>query len=74
MLEKDGEDQLGRPFEKWDVLHRVIEEEEYPAYTIGHILRRNCLIDGKVDESMYVTGRRQIRRKQLLDDLKCIRN
>jgi hypothetical protein len=27
-----------------------------------------------VDESMYVTGRRQIRRKQLLDDLKCIRN
>jgi hypothetical protein len=40
---------------------------------IGHILRRNCLlkyiIEGKI-QRIEVTGRRGIRRKQLLDDLK----
>jgi hypothetical protein len=37
-------------------------------------LRRNCLlkhvIEGKIDEKIKVTGRRERRRMQLLDDLK----
>jgi len=33
---------------------------------IGHIWRRNCLLEGKID----VAGRRGRKRKQLLDDLK----
>ena len=41
---------------------------------MGHILLRNCLrkhiIEGKMKGRIEVTGRRGIRRKQLLDDLK----
>lgn len=37
---------------------------------IGHILRGNCVIEGKVEERIKVTGRRGKRRKQLLDGLK----
>ena len=41
---------------------------------IGHILRRNCLskhiIEGKIEEGIEMTGRRQRKRKQLLNDLK----
>jgi len=41
---------------------------------IGHILRRNCLlqqvIEGKIKGRIEVTGRRRGRRKKLLDDLK----
>ena len=41
---------------------------------IGHILPRNCLltqdIEGKIEGSVDVTGKRGRRRKQLLDDLK----
>jgi hypothetical protein len=44
------------------------------ANWIGHILRRNCLlkqvIEGKLEGRIEMTGRRGIRRKQLLDDLK----
>jgi len=44
------------------------------ANWIGHILRRNCLlqriIEGKVKEGIEVTRRRGRRRKKLLDDLK----
>jgi hypothetical protein len=44
------------------------------AIRIGHILRRNCLlkhvIEGRVEGRIEVTGRRERRRKQLLDDLK----
>jgi hypothetical protein len=40
----------------------------------GHTLHTNCLlkhvIEGNIEGSIYVTGRRGIRRKQLLDDLK----
>jgi hypothetical protein len=42
--------------------------------TTGHILRRNCLllqvIEGKIKGEIEVTGRRGIRRRKLLDDLK----
>ena len=44
------------------------------ASSVGHILRRNCLlrpiIEGNADRGVEVTGRRVKRRKQLLDDLK----
>jgi len=40
---------------------------------IGHILRRNCLlqwvIEGKIKGGIEVTGRRGRRRRKLLDDL-----
>jgi len=41
---------------------------------IGHILRRNCLlqrvIEGKIKGGIEVTGRRGRRHRKLLDDLK----
>ena len=41
---------------------------------VGHILRRNCLlkhvIEGKMEGKVAVTGRREKRRKQILDDIK----
>jgi hypothetical protein len=64
-----------------EVLHRVKEEgnvvhtiKRRKANWIGHILRRNCLlkhvIEGKLEGSIEMTGRRGRRRKQLLDVLK----
>jgi hypothetical protein len=64
-----------------EVLHRVNEERNIvhiinrrKANWIGHILRRNCLlkhvIEGKIEERIEMTGRRERRLKQLLDDLK----
>jgi hypothetical protein len=54
--------------------------QEYPTYSkkkanwIGHILRKNCLlqhvIKGKIEGRAWVPGRRGRRRKRLLDDLK----
>jgi hypothetical protein len=44
------------------------------ANWIGHILRRNCLLqrvtEGKIRGGIEVTGRRGRRRRKLLDDLK----
>jgi hypothetical protein len=44
------------------------------ANWIGHILRRNCLLqrvtEGKIQEGIEVTERRGRRRRKLLDDLK----
>jgi hypothetical protein len=64
-----------------EVLHRVKEERDIvhtikrrKTNWIGHILRRNCLlkhvIEGKLEGRIEMTGRRERRRKQLLDDLK----
>jgi hypothetical protein len=64
-----------------EVLHRVREERNIvhtikrrKANWIGHILRRNCLlkhvIEGKLEGRIEITGRRERRCKQLLDDLK----
>jgi hypothetical protein len=64
-----------------EVLHRFKEERNIvhtikrrKANWIGHILRRNCLlkhvIEGKLEGRIEMTGRRERRRKQLLDDLK----
>jgi len=63
------------------VLHGVKEERNIlPAIQrrngkwIGHILHRNCFlkqaIEVKVDGRVVVTGRREERRRQILDDLK----
>jgi hypothetical protein len=63
------------------VLHTVKEERNIlhtiktrKANWAGHILRRNCLlkhvIEGKLEGKIEVTGRRERRRKQLLDGLK----
>ena len=50
------------------------ERSKRKANWIGHILRRNCLlqqvIEGKVIEGIEVTGRRGRRRRSPLDDLK----
>jgi hypothetical protein len=44
------------------------------ANWIGHILRRNCLLqritEGKIQGGIEMTGRQGRRRKKLLDDLK----
>jgi hypothetical protein len=62
-----------------EVLLRVKEQRKYEirkrkANWIGHILRRNCLlqrvIEGKIKGGIEVTGRRGRKRRKLLDDLK----
>jgi hypothetical protein len=81
MLEKDGEDHLGRSREKEEVLHRVKEERNIvhkirrgKANWFSHILLKNCLlkqvIKGKLEGRIEVRERQGRRCNQLLDDLK----
>jgi hypothetical protein len=62
-----NEDVLLRVNEQRNILHEIRKRK---ANWIGHILRRNCLlqraIEGKIKGEMEVTRRR----KKLLDDLK----
>ena len=62
---------LLRVNEQRNILHEIRKRK---ANWIGHILRRNCLlqqvIEGKIKGEMEVTRRRERRRKKLLDDLK----
>jgi hypothetical protein len=57
--------------EQRNILHEISKRK---AICIGHILRRNCLLqrvtEGKIKEGIEVTGRRGRRRRKLLDDLK----
>jgi hypothetical protein len=57
--------------EQRNILHEISKRK---ANWIGHILRRNCLlqqvIEGKIKGGIEVTGRRGKRRRKLLDDLK----
>ena len=64
----------------FEVLHRVKEDrtilhtlQRRKANWIGHRLRRNCflkhVIERKVGGRIEVTGRRERRREQLMDDL-----
>jgi len=57
--------------EQRNILHEISKRK---ANWIGHILRRNCLlqrvIEGKIKGGIEVTGRRGRKRKKLLDDLK----
>jgi hypothetical protein len=52
----------------------VAEIRKRKANWIGHILRRNCLLqrvnEGKIKGGIEVTGRRGRKRRKLLDDLK----
>jgi hypothetical protein len=50
-----------------NILHIM---ERRKTYSTGHLVRRNCLLKHVIDGKIEVTGRRGIRRKQLLDDFK----
>jgi len=62
---------LLRVKEQSNILHEIRKRK---ANWIGHILRRNCLlqrvIEGKIQGGIEVTGRQGRRRRKLLDDLK----
>jgi hypothetical protein len=66
-----NEEVLLRVKEQRNILHEISKRK---ANWIGYILRRNCLlqqiIEGKIKGAIEVTGRRGIRRRKLLDDLK----
>jgi hypothetical protein len=66
-----NEEVLLRVKEQRNILYEI---SKWKADWIGHILRRNCLlqrvIEGKIKGGLEVTGRRGRRRKKLLDDLK----
>ena len=57
--------------EQKNILHEISKRK---AHWIGHILRRNCLlqrvIEGKIKGGIKVKGRRGRRLRKLLDDLK----
>ena len=57
--------------EQRNILHEIRKRKEN---WIGHILRRNCLlqrdIEGKIQGRIEVTGRQGRRRRKLLYDLK----
>jgi hypothetical protein len=62
-------DVVRRVEEDWNILHTTRGRK---TSWIGHILRRKLLlknlVEEKIERSMKVTGRRERRRKQLLDD------
>ena len=66
-----NEEVLLRVNEQRNILHEIRKRK---ANWIGHILRRNCLlqqvIEGKIKGQIEVTRRWGRRRKKLLDDLK----
>ena len=65
-----NEEVLLRVKEQRNILHEIRKGK---ANWIGHILRRNCLlqrfIEGKIKGGIEVTVRRGRRRRKLLDDL-----
>ena len=62
---------LLRVNEQRNILHEIRKRK---ANWIGHILRRNCLlqrlIEGKIKGGIEVTGRRGRKLRKILDDLK----
>ena len=66
-----NEEVLLRVKEQRNILHEIRKQK---ANWIGHILRRNCLLqrvtEGKIHGGIDVTGRRERRRRKLFDDLK----
>jgi hypothetical protein len=66
-----NEEVLLRVKEQRNILHEIRKRK---VNWIGHILRRNCIlqrvIERKINGGIEVTGRRGIRRRKLLDDLK----
>ena len=65
-----NEEVLLRVKEQRNILHEIRERK---ANWIGHILRRNCLlqrvIEGKIQGKIEVTERQGRRRRKLLDNL-----
>jgi hypothetical protein len=65
-----SEDVLVRVKEQRNILHEIRKGK---ANWIGHILRRNCLlqrvIEGKTQGGIEVTGRRGRRHRKLLDHI-----
>ena len=57
--------------EQKNILHEMSKRK---ANWVGHILRRNCLlqqfIEGKIKGGIEVTGKRERRRRKLLNDHK----
>ena len=66
-----NEEVLLRVKEQRNILQEIRKRK---ANWIGHILRRNCLlqrvIEGKIKGGIEVKGRRGRKRRKLLDDLK----
>jgi hypothetical protein len=66
-----NEEVLRRVKEERNILHTIKRRK---ANRIGHMLRRNCflkyIIQGKTEGRTEVMGRRERRRKQLVEDLK----
>jgi len=66
-----NEEVLLRVKEQRNILYEISIRK---ANWIGHILRRNCLLqrvtEGKIQGGIEVTGRQGRRRRKLLDDLK----
>jgi len=69
-----NEEVLLRVKEQRNILPEIRKRK---ANWIGHILRRNSLlqqvIEGKIKEGIEVTGRRGRGRRKLLDDLKLLK-
>jgi hypothetical protein len=69
-----NEEVLLRVKEQRNILHEIRKRK---ANWIGHILRRNCLlqrvIEGRINGGTEVTGRQGRRRTKLSDDLEEIR-
>jgi predicted nucleic acid-binding protein len=66
-----NEEVLLRVKEQTNILHEIHKRK---ANWIGHILRRNCLlqrvIEGEIERGIELTGRQGKGRRKLLDDLK----
>jgi len=66
-----NEEVLLRVKEQRNILHEI---RKRTANWIGHILRRNCLlqrvIEGNIKGGIEVTGSRGKKRRKILDDLK----
>jgi hypothetical protein len=66
-----NEDVLLRVKEQKNILHEI---RKLKANWIGHILRRNCILqrvtEGKIQGGIELTGRQGRRRRKLLDDFK----
>jgi hypothetical protein len=66
-----NEEVLPRVKEKRNILHEIPKRK---GNWIGHILRRNCIlqrvIEGKIQGEIEVTERQGRRRRKLLDELK----
>ena len=83
VLENDGKHQLDRSCEKWRSITKSKGGKNLQAINrrkvnwIGYIFRMTCFLnhvtEEKIEGRIEVTGRRWIRRKQLLDYLKWAR-